>query len=263
MATKTKTTGKKKPSPAQLKARAKFAAMAKARAKAAKGKKATTPKMPIFNPYMPDVDYSKRIKKAVKKVGELYYYGDGKTITPTRLKIGENYEWIAGAGYLEVTYIGRTINFPNVKRVTKFGIGGYLFQFSDGTYTDLSSRAVMENLRTIPGKSVTGTKTRKKPTTSSKHTDTKSHNVKISVMSGYDKMRESLNYGSVYDTSLQLYLVKFANLSFSLWAVTGEGLKKALKHPEGKNQAPIVYRVKSWGIPKFEKMKISELKEFK
>jgi hypothetical protein len=52
-------------------------------------------------------------------------------------------------------------------------------------------------------------------------------------------------------------------LSFSLWAVTGEGLTKALKHPEGKNQAPIVYRVKSYGIPKFEKMTIKELKDFK
>lgn len=96
------------------------------------------------------------------------------------------------------------------------------------------------------------------------HKDTKSHNVNIRVMSGMgDVMRKNLDYGAVYDTSLQIYLVKFANLSFSLWAVTGEGLKKALRHPEGKNQAPIVYRVKNWGIPKFEKMKLSELKDFK
>ena len=235
----------KKPSPAQLKARAKFAAMAKARAKAAKGKKATTK------------------KPTSKKVGEVYYYGDGGEVYWYQLKIGAKYEWIAGAGYQEVTYIGLASKNKNRKCFTKTGVGGYIFEFDDGDCTNISASAVNKYLRTIPGKSVTGTKTRKKPTTSSKHTDTKSHNVKISVMSGYDKMRESLNYGSVYDTSLQLYLVKFANLSFSLWAVTGEGLKKALKHPEGKNQAPIVYRVKSWGIPKFEKMKISELKEFK
>jgi hypothetical protein len=78
-----------------------------------------------------------------------------------------------------------------------------------------------------------------------------------------DSIRKELTYGAIYDTSLQLYLVKFANLSFSLWAVTSEGLKKALNHPEGKFQAPIVYRVKNWGIPKFEKMKVSELKEYK
>jgi len=96
------------------------------------------------------------------------------------------------------------------------------------------------------------------------HKDTKSHNVNIRVMSGMgDVMRKNLDYGAVYDTSLQIYLVKFANLSFSLWAVTSEGLKKALKHPEGRNQSPIVYRVKNWGIPKFEKMKVSELKDYK
>lgn len=90
------------------------------------------------------------------------------------------------------------------------------------------------------------------------------HYSRISGISGMgDVMRKNLDYGAVYDTSLQIYLVKFANLSFSLWAVTGEGLKKALRHPEGKNQAPIVYRVKNWGIPKFEKMKLYELKDFK
>jgi hypothetical protein len=89
-------------------------------------------------------------------------------------------------------------------------------------------------------------------------------NVHYSRISGIgDVMRKDLEYGAVYDTSLQIYLVKFANLSFSLWAVTSEGLKKALKHPEGRNQSPIVYRVKNWGIPKFEKMKLSELKDYK
>ena len=103
----------------------------------------------------------------------------------------------------------------------------------------------------------------KKSPVRSMHKDTKSHNVNIRVVSGYDIKRQILEYGAIYDTSLQLYLVKFANLSFSLWAVTGEGLKKALQHPEGKNQTAIVYRVKSYGIPKFEKMKVSELKSFK
>ena len=75
-------------------------------------------------------------------------------------------------------------------------------------------------------------------------------------------MVNNLGYGEVYDTSFQIYLVKFTNLSFQLWAVTGEGLKKAINHPAGKGQKPIVYIVKSYGIPKFEKMKISELKKF-
>jgi hypothetical protein len=88
--------------------------------------------------------------------------------------------------------------------------------------------------------------------------------VSYSRVSGVGEiLRKQLEYGSVYDTQLQLYLVKFANLSFSLWAVTGEGLSKALKHPEGKNQTPIVYRVKSYGIPKFEKLKLAEIKNFK
>jgi len=117
------------------------------------------------------------------------------------------------------------------------------------------------------GKAIAGKRIVKKSapkkiaTKKSTHKDTKSHNVNISGMG--DVMRKNLDYGAVYDTSLQIYLVKFANLSFSLWAVTSEGLKKALKHPEGKNQSPIVYRVKNWGIPKFEKMKLSELKDFK
>jgi len=54
---------KKKPSAAQLAARAKFVKMV--RAKAAAKKKAEV--MPIFNPYMPDVEYSKRLKVAAKK----------------------------------------------------------------------------------------------------------------------------------------------------------------------------------------------------
>jgi hypothetical protein len=80
---------------------------------------------------------------------------------------------------------------------------------------------------------------------------------------GMDQLTKRFEYGEIYDTYLQLYLVKFANLSFQVYAVTGEGLKKALKHPEGKNQTPIVYRVKSYGIPKFEKLKIAEIKNFK
>lgn len=159
----------KKPSPAQLKARAKFAAMAKARAKAAKGKKATTK------------------KPTSKKVGEVYYYGDGGEVYWYQLKIGAKYEWIAGAGYQEVTYIGLASKNKNRKCFTKTGVGGYIFEFDDGDCTNISASAVNKYLRTIPGKSVTGTKTRKKPTTSSKHTDTKSHNVRINVLSGVNK----------------------------------------------------------------------------
>ena len=126
------------------------------------------------------------------------------------------------------------------------------------------AKAFMAKLRSAKGKTKKVGATKKvmpAKKASSMHKDTKSHNVNISVVSGTDLQR--LEYGELYDTYLQLYLVKFANLSFSLWAVTGEGLKKALNHPEGKNQAPIVYRVKSYGIPKFEKMTIKELKDFK
>jgi ribosomal protein S26 len=130
-----------------------------------------------------------------------------------------------------------------------------------------AAKAFMAKLRAARGKTKVKTGAVKKvmPTkkASSMHKDTKSHNVNIRVVSGTDKNTERLEYGQIYDTYLQLYLVKFANLSFSVWAVTGEGLTKALKHPEGKNQAPIVYRVKSYGIPKFEKMTIKELKDFK
>jgi hypothetical protein len=130
-----------------------------------------------------------------------------------------------------------------------------------------AAKAYMAKLRAAKGKTkpVAKAKTKKvgviKEAPVSRHKDTKSHNVNIRVLSGIDTQR--LEYGEIYDTYLQLYLVKFANLSFSLWAVTGEGLKKALNHPEGKNQNPIVYRVKSYGIPKFEKMTIKELKDFK
>lgn len=131
----------------------------------------------------------------------------------------------------------------------------------------------------IQGKLFNDTKkignTRKLPMT--RHKDTNSHNVNIKVVSGiknnkYNNMekingidlkRKELEYGGLYDTTLQLYLVKFANLSFSMWAVTTDGLRKALQHPEGKNQAPIVYRVKEWGLPKFEKMTQKELKAYK
>ena len=137
-----------------------------------------------------------------------------------------------------------------------------------------AAKAFMAKIRAAKGKTKVKAKAKTKkvgavkkvmPTkkSSSMHKDTKSHNVNIRVVSGIDKNTQRLEYGQIYDTYLQLYLVKFANLSFSLWAVTGEGLTKALKHPEGKNQAPIVYRVKSYGIPKFEKMTIKELKDFK
>ena len=95
------------------------------------------------------------------------------------------------------------------------------------------------------------------------HNKNKSKLLGISGLNFNNKnMINNLGYGEVYDTSFQIYLVKFTNLSFQLWAVTGEGLKKAINHPAGKGQKPIVYIVKSYGIPKFEKMKISELKKF-
>jgi len=91
-------------------------------------------------------------KTTTKKVGEIYYYGDGKKVGVSQLKIGRKYEWIIGAEYLEVEYIGLSKDFPTIKSGTTFGDGRHLFQFvDDGKYTKLSSRAVMENLRTIVG----------------------------------------------------------------------------------------------------------------
>ena len=91
-------------------------------------------------------------KTTTKKVGEIYYYGDGKKIGVSQLKIGRKYEWIIGAEYLEVEYIGLSKDYPTIKSGSTFGDGRHLFQFTDdGKYTKLSSRAVMENLRTIVG----------------------------------------------------------------------------------------------------------------
>ena len=57
-----------KPTPAQLAARKKFTAMVRAKAAA---KKENKNMLPVFNPYMPDVDYSNRIKKLMQKKGYL------------------------------------------------------------------------------------------------------------------------------------------------------------------------------------------------
>jgi hypothetical protein len=225
-------------------------------------------------------------KTNTKKVGDVYYYGDGKMVSYARLIEGEFYEWIIGAEYQEVQYIGRKLKNKDLPISSKFGTGGYIFQFDDGRYADLSPIAVSQYLRTIP-KNVSGyTKgsskfieynekpikgktnyrvTRNDTTLLTKGGTFKKFN-KISnintmeKINGIDVKRKELEYGAIYDTTLQLYLVKFANLSFSMWAVTKDGLKKALQHPEGKNQAPIVYRVKEYGLPKFEKMTIKELK---
>jgi DNA repair protein RadC len=94
-------------------------------------------------------------KTTTKKVGETYYYGEGKKISAGKLITGEFYEWIIGAEYQEVQYIGRNFKNKNLPISTKFGNGGFIFQFESGRYTDLSAAAVLENIRTIP-KNVSG-----------------------------------------------------------------------------------------------------------
>lgn len=124
-------------------------------------------------------------KKAARKktVGSTYYFGDGKVVTPGQLKIGEKYEWIVGAEYLEVEYIGLTKDFPALQRTfITLGDGRYLFQFvKDKSYVKIGAITVREYLRTIP--KVSGVK---KPIVS-RHKDTKSHNVNIRVMSGFQE----------------------------------------------------------------------------
>ena len=145
------------------------------------------------------------------KVGATYYFGDGKVVFAGELKIGQTYEWIAGAEYLEVVYIGKKSDNPNIKTGSSVGINpNYLFQFNDGRkmYVALSSTALREYIRTIPKKVGStllinkGENPRKKPTrviqvdrtkkgtfkkfkqisgVSKKHTDTKSHNINIKV----------------------------------------------------------------------------------
>lgn len=118
-------------------------------------------------------------KTSTKKVGA-DYYGEGKRVYATSLKKGKKYEWIYGAEYLEVEYIGLSKDYPNIKAASTRGTGQYLFKFDDGKYTKLGVPVVYDALRTIPTKSVGKAKGR--PV--SKHKDTKSHNVNIRVMSG-------------------------------------------------------------------------------
>ena len=197
---------KKKPSAKQLAARAKFAAMARARAKAAKGKK------------RPVVKKVTAKKTTTNKINAIYYYGEGKKVYSTDLKIGAKYEWIAGAGYQEVTYIGKASQHPNRRCGTRLGVGGYIFQFDDGSCTNISAGAVVQNIRTIPAKKVTGTKSRKTPATTSRHVDTKSHNVKINVLSGMPKSSNKMyvridDLGYIYTDAgiLKNYLKENAN----------------------------------------------------
>lgn len=123
----------------------------------------------------------KTTKKPTAKVAA-YYYGDGEVVGISDLKIGKKFEWIDGAEYLEVTYVGKTEKNKRKKPSAKYGEGGYLFQFDDKSYVDLSWRAVSQSLRSIPTKSKTVKPKRR--VSGSTHKDTKSHNVRISVVSG-------------------------------------------------------------------------------
>jgi hypothetical protein len=131
--------------------------------------------------------------KGLKKVGAASYYGSGKRVFSSSLRVGEKYEWIDGATYLEVKYIGLSEKHPNVKAGVKYGDGKYLFQFTDdGSHVKLSSNAVFQSLRTIPkkvGAASSKVKARKRRSTEM-HTDTKSHNVNIKVVSGMPSYKD-------------------------------------------------------------------------
>ena len=90
--------------------------------------------------------------KGLKKVGQTSYYGSGEKVYPIKLKIGQKYEWIEGAEYLELKYIGLSKDYPRKKFGTKFGDGEYLFQWDDGAYIGLSYKTILQSLRTIPKK---------------------------------------------------------------------------------------------------------------
>jgi len=110
------------------------------------------------------------------------YYGEGKKISSGSLVKGKKYEWILGAGYNEVKFIGLAYKYPKIKASSSYG-KGYLFEWVDEPkkYVEVSAQGILQAIRTIPSKKVGAIK--KKPAVS-KHKNTKSHNVKISVMSG-------------------------------------------------------------------------------
>jgi hypothetical protein len=216
---------KKKPSAKQLAARAKFAAMARARAKAAKGKKRPVAKKVTAK------------KTTTKKINAIYYYGEGKKVYPTDLKIGAKYEWIAGAGYQEVTYIGKASQNPNRRCGTRLGVGGYIFEFDDGSCTNISAGAVSQNIRTIPAKKVTGTKSRKtparkKPATTSRHKDTNSHNVRINVLSG-PNIKRCYGVGKINDNKILTEIARESKLKKDVIAI----LKRKVADYDGNYQS--------------------------
>lgn len=133
--------------------------------------------------------------KGLKKVGATSYYGSGEKVYPVKLKIGQKYEWIEGAEYLELKYIGLSKNNPRKKFGTKFGDGEYLFQWDDGKYIALSYRTILQSLRTIP-KKVGAIKKKAAPKKSASkritdiHKDSKSHNVNIRVVSGLPSYKD-------------------------------------------------------------------------
>jgi hypothetical protein len=172
--------------------------------------------------------------KVLKKVGATYYYGDGKKVFPSKLKVGEKYEWIEGAEYLELKYIGLTKNHPTKKFGSKFGDGEYLFQWDDGKYIALSYKAILDSLKTIhkkvgdvivtyrsnkdgeyimnrdrkgkfKGSERIAGRLKKVGATDKSHKDTKSHNVNIRVVSGIHndliKELESINKREIYFTN--------------------------------------------------------------
>lgn len=151
--------------------------MAKIRAMKGTTKKVgNVKKMPVFNPYLPDDDYSIRIKKAVKKLNKKTAI---KKVTPKK--------------------VGSTLKFS--PKETRLG----------ATDKDLKTRS------------------------KSYHKDTKSHNVKISVMSGINGIIISdIKYK--YD-SLNKWNKVLDNLNNELKKTIDKGLKAAIKID--------IYRVKN------------------
>jgi hypothetical protein len=209
--------------------------MAKLRAK-----RATKSKVKPKPSRIDDLLLLDEIKARQKKVGS-YYFGEGKKVNLGDLKPNNIFEWTIGAEYLEVVYIGKVKDFPNIKIGSKMGTNPtYLFQFLKGNdYVALSFFAIKDVLRTIPKKVGSTLKLTPKETrlgatendfkkqSKSYHKDTKSHNVNIRVVSGINGIIIN-DIKSKYDILTKWNKV-LENLNTELKNETNKGYKAAIK----------------------------------
>lgn len=175
---------KKKPSAKQLAARAKFAAMARARAKAAKGKKTITK------------------KTTTKKIGSLLSVH--KPFFKKISKATAKKRFIENMEVYGLYDDGSESLIESLNDLDNRGIYAYGYEIKSGKM----------------GKTTKSRKTpaRKKPATTSRHVDTKSHNVKINVLSGMPKSSNKMyvridDLGYIYTDAgiLKNYLKENAN----------------------------------------------------